>query len=75
MEKQDLCIFVLFFLIILSLGLTLYQIHRFMPVLKTCDDDFAAINKCGCVPCSWKDAEKLNQFPCMNINYFNISDG
>lgn len=31
-----------------------------MKVLETCMDDFEMINKCGCVPCSWKDSVKLN---------------
>jgi hypothetical protein len=42
-----------------------------MPILKTCDDDFKIINKCGCVPCSWKDAEILNKKPCFDINKLN----
>ena len=72
MEKADLWMIVLFFIIIFALILTLNQIHRFTPVLKTCEDDFAMINKCGCVPCSWRDAEKINKIPCWKIN---LSDG
>jgi hypothetical protein len=75
MEKVELCIFILFFLIIGSLALTLFQINRFMPILDTCKDDFAVINKCGCVPYSWKDSIDYNKIPNFNINISNLSDG
>lgn len=67
MKNNDFIIIFLFFVIIFVLVLTLFQINSFMSVLKTCEDDFAVINKCGCVPCSWKFAEELNKKPCLIV--------
>jgi hypothetical protein len=55
------------------MSIALIKIYRFMPVFKTCKDDFEIINKCGCVPCSWKDAEDYNKIPCFNYN-LNLSN-
>ena len=74
MEKTDFWIIFLFFIVILVMFLTLYQINRFAPIIKTCEDDFNIINKCGCVPCSWRDAEKINKVPCFDVNKLNISN-
>ena len=41
------------FVLILVLILTMTQIDSFMKVLETCADDFAIIERCGCVPW-WK---------------------
>jgi hypothetical protein len=71
MEKHDLWIIILFFLIILAFILTIYQINEFAPIVKDCEDDFNIINECGCVPCSWKNAEEYNKEPCMIINFTN----
>ena len=55
-------------------GITLYQIYKFSPVIKSCEDDFAVINKCGIVPCSWKDATTLNHGgSCHTIFALNIT--
>lgn len=72
LKKNDIIIIVLFFLIILSFIITAYEINSFMPVLKTCNDDFAIINKCHCVPCSWKDADNYDGGKCIdsrNLTY------
>jgi hypothetical protein len=77
MVKIDIIIYILFFIILLVLTLTLYEINKFMPIIKTCDDDFAIINKCGCIPCSWANPNKYNPENCYNIklNSTNISNG
>lgn len=31
-----------------------------MPIFHSCNDDFAVVDKCNCVPCSWKDALTYN---------------
>jgi len=73
MEKIDIWIIVLFILVIASIGLSLYEINKFMPILKTCDDDFTMINKCHCVPCSWKDSDKINGRKCFDMR--NLTNG
>ena len=70
MKKNDIIIFALFFLIICSFILTIYEINTFKSVVDSCADDFAVINKCGCVPCSWKQADELNKAPC--FDYRNL---
>ena len=47
---SDGVIFVAFFVMVLILGLCMYQIYQFMPVVESCNDDFDMINKCRCVP-------------------------
>ena len=69
MEKYDYYIIALTIIIIFILFLTLFQISNFMKKLETCNDDFEIINKCGCIPCSWKDSEKMNNLPCMNLSF------
>jgi hypothetical protein len=69
MERVDFVVMSLFLIILLVLTVTLVKIHNFMPLLKTCDDDFATIEKCGCVPCSWKDAKIYNgNQSCQEVN-------
>jgi hypothetical protein len=60
MESKEKIIFILFFIIILVLVYTLIQIYNFMPIFHSCNDDFAVVDKCNCVPCSWKDALTYN---------------
>lgn len=74
MLKNDFIIFFLFFVIIAVMVLTLVKINEFTSVLKTCSDDFAIINKCHCVPCSWKNAEQLNKASCAGY-LLNNSNG
>lgn len=31
-------------------GLTLYNIHKFMPIERSCEDDFRMIERCVCIP-------------------------
>lgn len=68
MEKNDWLILLFGFFIFLSLCLVLIKINTFMPVVESCEDDFSMIEKCGCVPCSWKNAEQINKKPCFTIN-------
>jgi hypothetical protein len=72
MEKTYAVIFILFILIIISWIFVWMEINKFMFVLKTCDDDFALIKKCKCVPCSWQNAEEYNgNNSCDNYNLNN----
>jgi hypothetical protein len=60
MEKSNIIVLILFFMVIFSLGITLYKITKFMPVFDTCKDDLEVFTKCNCVPCTWKNAEEIN---------------
>lgn len=72
MDSSDYIIITLFIIIGIFTFVTLKQIDIFMPILKTCNDDFDVINKCKCVPCSWKSAEKYNgPNSCITINVTN----
>jgi len=51
MEITNKHILVSFIILIVITLLTLNNIRTFMPIEKTCEDDFAMINKCGCIPC------------------------
>jgi hypothetical protein len=67
MENDDKFIIVLFILVIIVFLVTLNQINKFMPVLKTCDDDFKIIEKCHCVPCSWNQSKYYKNESCLNL--------
>jgi hypothetical protein len=49
-NQRDLLLLGLFVVLLIVMGLVLYQIHNFMPILQTCNDDFDIINKCHCLP-------------------------
>jgi len=49
-NQKDLLLLGLFVVLIIVMGLVLYQINHFMPILGTCSDDFDIINKCHCLP-------------------------
>lgn len=69
MEKIDYLIILLFFILFLTTFYTINKINKFMIVLKTCEDDFAVIDKCGCIPCTWKDETKYNgNASCLSYN-------
>lgn len=68
MEREDLYIILLFFIIIFVVFLSNHQIKKFIPILETCNDDFNMINKCGCIPCTWKYAEQYNKIVCIDFN-------
>lgn len=50
MEIKSSYIFILFIIVVVLLGVSLYKINLFMPILESCDDDFEIIDKCNCVP-------------------------
>lgn len=60
MVAKNKHLIIAFLIVSLLMCLSLIQINRFMTVLSTCDDDFAVIDKCGCVPCSWEKAVSYN---------------
>lgn len=60
MKKSDWVVIILLLGVIFSLALTLIKINEFMPIFHSCDDDFAVVYRCKCVPCSWQDAEEYN---------------
>lgn len=41
---------IVFFILVLVMGYTMVNINQFMPLVESCSDDFAVINKCGCFP-------------------------
>jgi len=45
-------ILIAFLCLVIIMGFTLIRIYNFMPVVQTCQDEFALIDKCGCVPCN-----------------------
>lgn len=50
MDSKDKLLILAFILLIVTVAFTLVNIQKFMKVEKTCEDDFAIINKCGCIP-------------------------
>jgi hypothetical protein len=60
MEIKDSHIILMFVALTLIVGLTLIQIYTFMPVIDSCEDDFAVIEKCHCLP--WKTSLTFPQF-------------
>jgi len=63
MEISNTALTIAFCCCVLAIGYSLYNINHFMPIEATCQDEFAMINKCGCVPCN----------PGL-INLFNIQE-
>lgn len=68
--KIDIVILGMLFLIALVVLYTITNINTFMKDLKTCNDDFILVDKCGCVPCSWKNAEKINHNICIDLSNY-----
>ncbi len=50
MEIENKHILIAFFVLTMVLGFTLVEINAFMPKLSLCDDDFAVIETCNCLP-------------------------
>jgi hypothetical protein len=75
MQKNEFLIqFLMFLLIIITFLITIHQISRLMPILKTCDDDFSLINRCRCIPCSWKEALKYDKSNCIFLNNITTNE-
>lgn len=49
---KDRWVIISFIILLLVLWLAMWEISNFMPILETCSDEFAIIEKCGCIP--WK---------------------
>jgi len=60
MELKDKYLLVIFILLLVVLGLALYEIYNFMPVFDSCKDDFKIIEKCKCIP--WENSLTFPQF-------------
>jgi hypothetical protein len=72
LDKKDVLIILLFLMIIITLGITLSKINKFMPTWATCEDDINITARCGCVPCTWHNAEKYNgNNSCEGFDEFN----
>ena len=55
MEKNDIKIVILMFVIIFVMFLTIYQITNFMHVYSNCKSYLDVIQRCGCYPWTKKD--------------------
>lgn len=72
MEVKDKWLMVTFFVLVIVIITTLININSFMPVIATCDDDFAVIDKCGCIP--WNNSLTFpNQLAQIKNNLNNLS--
>ena len=50
MEIKDSSIWIALIILILMIGLTLYNIFNFMPIEQKCEPVFKVINECRCIP-------------------------
>jgi hypothetical protein len=56
------------------LGVTLFEIQHYTPIISSCLDDFEVINTCGCYPGEWgKDIK--GYMPKLNISDLNLTNG
>jgi len=70
MQNDEKWIFILFIFVFIATILAIYQMINFWPTYKKCENNFAIIDKCGCVPCSWSNADKYNnQRICFNQTF------
>lgn len=51
MEVSNKVLVITFLCVLVLTGFTVMNIFNFMPDLSTCEDEFALIDRCGCVPC------------------------
>jgi len=74
MQINNTALTIVFLCLVLTTGFSLWSIYHFMPIEATCQDEFAIINKCGCVPC---DAGLVDLFSlekdCQNNLPYNIT--
>ncbi len=73
---KDKLIYLSFIVAIIMVFYTVYNINKFMKVEQTCEDDFAIINKCLCIPDGSnysfaKDLTKNRETSELNFTYPN----
>lgn len=52
MEISNQTIIIMVVLMLITTGITIWNINTFMPIYEKCTDDFQMVNKCGCIPTS-----------------------
>ena len=50
MKVETSHLVIVFIILVIVMGYTMVSINNFMPLVESCSDDFAVINKCGCFP-------------------------
>jgi hypothetical protein len=70
MKKLDLLFIFLFFLSIILVFFTLYNINNFMKLNKQCENNFEVINKCACIPPNWENPKFADKIKCADADFF-----
>jgi DNA-binding transcriptional regulator of glucitol operon len=73
MDRNDWLILILVVWACFFTAFALKEIWNFQPVLESCQDDFAIIEKCHCIPCSWNQSKYYDNESCFFITPKNGS--